>query len=467
MRKLNLNVQSKDIEFLRLEEINYVRNKINNRKVLIWGAWDKGKIIYNQLNQLGIQVYGFIDNGNKKSYCNSKVYSEKILYNNKNKYYIFLSIIHHDTVLEKLNDMGYQDSKDYYYFFQKSSEICYAINYMDFKNNIIEGKIENFKVVFFGINSKLKIGRNNFINKYAKISLRENSYAEISDKVIVNSKAHMEVYDGSSIYIEKNAIIGEEVKIIAKENSCIIIKENCKIQPYTIIEVSDNSKLVFDSECKIGKNVDIKVHNKSIISIDSNSEIANECNMYCIDQSEIMIDKNVKVYLRGIIRCGDFGKIIIGDSCILDEYCNIQAAGKLSIGEKTTFSHNVDIRVANNTNISFGMDCMISYYVTIRSDDGHSIYDMKNEIKKENNKKSNNIIIEDSVWIGMNSSILYNTKIGKGSIVGSNSVVKNEYENNCIIAGNPAKVIQMNIAWSRDNKMTYKEYYDKIESNKL
>lgn len=40
--------------------------------------------------------------------------------------------------------------------------------------------------------------------------------------------------------------------------------------------------------------------------------------------------------------------------------------------------------------------------------------------------------------------------IGDGSMIGAVSVVKRRCSNNCMIAGNPAKVLKKNIAWSRN-----------------
>lgn len=52
------------------------------------------------------------------------------------------------------------------------------------------------------------------------------------------------------------------------------------------------------------------------------------------------------------------------------------------------------------------------------------------------------ITINDNVWIGSMVSILPNTAIGDGSIIGCNSVVKGEIPPYSIAVGNPAKVIK-------------------------
>lgn len=49
--------------------------------------------------------------------------------------------------------------------------------------------------------------------------------------------------------------------------------------------------------------------------------------------------------------------------------------------------------------------------------------------------------IEDNVFIGANSIVLPNVRIGKNSIIGSGSVVTKDIPSGCVAVGNPAKVI--------------------------
>lgn len=51
-------------------------------------------------------------------------------------------------------------------------------------------------------------------------------------------------------------------------------------------------------------------------------------------------------------------------------------------------------------------------------------------------------VIGNNVFIGMNSIILMGTKIGNNVIVGAGSVVSGVIPDNCVIAGNPAKIIR-------------------------
>lgn len=52
------------------------------------------------------------------------------------------------------------------------------------------------------------------------------------------------------------------------------------------------------------------------------------------------------------------------------------------------------------------------------------------------------VIIEDNVWIGEKASIMPGVRIGKGAIIGANSVVTKDVPPYTIVGGIPAKVIK-------------------------
>ena len=55
---------------------------------------------------------------------------------------------------------------------------------------------------------------------------------------------------------------------------------------------------------------------------------------------------------------------------------------------------------------------------------------------------SSPVLIEENVWIGESVSILPGVTIGRGSIIGAQSVVSKSVPPNCIAVGAPAKVIK-------------------------
>jgi acetyltransferase-like isoleucine patch superfamily enzyme len=52
------------------------------------------------------------------------------------------------------------------------------------------------------------------------------------------------------------------------------------------------------------------------------------------------------------------------------------------------------------------------------------------------------VIIEDNVWLGVNSTVLKGVRIGENSVIGAGSVVVKDIPKNVIAAGNPCKVIK-------------------------
>jgi acetyltransferase-like isoleucine patch superfamily enzyme len=92
--------------------------------------------------------------------------------------------------------------------------------------------------------------------------------------------------------------------------------------------------------------------------------------------------------------------------------------------------------------VHIGADCIIAWNVFITDCDWHSIYGK--DIQED-------VIIGDHVWIACNASILKGSKIGNNCIVGAHSIIsKKSIPDNTIAAGNPIKILDNNIRWSRD-----------------
>lgn len=67
----------------------------------------------------------------------------------------------------------------------------------------------------------------------------------------------------------------------------------------------------------------------------------------------------------------------------------------------------------------------------------HNIYDL------EKHTPGKDIVLGEACWIGMNSVILPGVHLGNNTIVGAGSVVTKSFiEGNCVIAGNPARIIK-------------------------
>jgi acetyltransferase-like isoleucine patch superfamily enzyme len=105
------------------------------------------------------------------------------------------------------------------------------------------------------------------------------------------------------------------------------------------------------------------------------------------------------------------GEIEIGEYCFIGNQTRIWSRDKVKIGNRVLISHNVNI----HDNISHSLDPVE------RHQDFLHIF--CNGPILESNYRAKEIIIEDDAWIGFNATILKGVTIGKGAIVGANTVV--------------------------------------------
>ena len=79
--------------------------------------------------------------------------------------------------------------------------------------------------------------------------------------------------------------------------------------------------------------------------------------------------------------------------------------------------------------------------------DSHAIYNSSGE--RINTAKD--VFIGEHVWIGYRATLLKGTRIADGSIIGTGSIANKTFmQQNCVIVGNPAKVVKENIIWNKN-----------------
>lgn len=111
----------------------------------------------------------------------------------------------------------------------------------------------------------------------------------------------------------------------------------------------------------------------------------------------------------------DYAKpVTIGENCFIQQCCTFFGRGEITIGN----------------GVFIGPKCNL---ITINHDPN-----------PENRSATYGrpIVIEDNVWIGINSTILPGVRIGYGAIVGAQSVVTHDVPTMTIVAGNPARIIK-------------------------
>lgn len=160
----------------------------------------------------------------------------------------------------------------------------------------------------------------------------------------------------------------------------------------------------------------------------------------------LKISPNAKLKNLFIEFLGDDGYCEIDNSPRLSGSIRIGYGSSVTIEKNVSATNRIYLTCAEGTKVFIGEDCMFATNNQIRTDDAHGIYDVHTG-KRVNLAKD--IYIGKHVWVGFNAVILGGAYIGDGSVVGMNALVKKRFPNNCIIAGNPAKLIKKDVFWER------------------
>lgn len=114
-------------------------------------------------------------------------------------------------------------------------------------------------------------------------------------------------------------------------------------------------------------------------------------------------------------------------------------------GAKIEIGDNVGISGATiyaRKGITIGDNTMIGGNAKILDNDFHPI-EAEARIRDDKDMiRAKEIVIGKNCFIGCNSIILKGTVLGDNCVVGAGAVVSGKYEDNCVIAGNPAKVVK-------------------------
>lgn len=114
-------------------------------------------------------------------------------------------------------------------------------------------------------------------------------------------------------------------------------------------------------------------------------------------------------------------------------------SANISIGNNVGMS---GCTIYSREKITIGDDTLIGANTKIVDNDFHPIDSTTRKQNKVSDIISRPVIIGNNVFIGMNVIILKGTIVGDDCVIGAGSVVSGQYEEGCIIAGNPAKVIR-------------------------
>ena len=204
------------------------------------------------------------------------------------------------------------------------------------------------------------------------------------------------------------------------------------------------------------------------MEIGSNFQVGQETVMFFRSNSKFIISDHASVgnYCHLYFK----GSVNIGNHFCMREYSELRVHGTMKFENWVYLHHHVTIYVPRDTKLICGNDVAFSWYSTIITGSGHSIFDLKHRVKLEklNSLKERAVILGSHIWIGCNSLISNEVEIGSGSIVGAGSVIySGQYGCNSMIAGNPAKTVTSNITWDRRPLLEYDDFVKCRENGEI
>ncbi len=139
----------------------------------------------------------------------------------------------------------------------------------------------------------------------------------------------------------------------------------------------------------------------------------------------------------GAIEIGE--RALIGRGARFEAHFVREGETRIRIGPRTRFAPHVHIGAAGLVEI--GAECGIGSYTWI-TDHDHDTSDPRNSVVAHKRIRISPTVIEDGVYIGERVAILRGVRIGRGSVIGTNSVVLHDVPPYSIAAGVPARVIK-------------------------
>lgn len=130
----------------------------------------------------------------------------------------------------------------------------------------------------------------------------------------------------------------------------------------------------------------------------------------------------------------------------IDKKFRIFPGARIEVTENARLIIDQDVAIAQNLHLTCGKFIHIKSGACIAANVciTDTIHDYSNpdvNVLKQKDRHKETIIGEDS-FIGFGAVINAGTQLGKHCIVGANSFVNGTFPDNCVIAGNPAKIIK-------------------------
>lgn len=125
-----------------------------------------------------------------------------------------------------------------------------------------------------------------------------------------------------------------------------------------------------------------------------------------------------------------------GRNCHINQPFRCDYGENISLGEN--FFANFNLTILDEAKVTIGRNAFIGPNVSMYT----ACHPLEAAERNKGIEWAEPITIGDNVWIGGGVTILPGVTIGDNVVIGAGAVVTKSFPDNCVIAGNPARIIK-------------------------
>ena len=153
----------------------------------------------------------------------------------------------------------------------------------------------------------------------------------------------------------------------------------------------------------------------------------------------------------------------LGQGCYVGRYAELGPLGSMDVGDRTSIQDR-SILVCD---VSLRRYCMLSLNVLMTS--GVHYFDRwphllirdqdrrVSESAEQSSAHSRPIVVDDDCWLGMNAVVSPGVHVGRGCVIGANSVVTHDLPPYSVAAGTPARIIRQRLEFVPPARIDWRE----------
>lgn len=162
-----------------------------------------------------------------------------------------------------------------------------------------------------------------------------------------------------------------------------------------------------------------------------------------LDGVELYLESIPQMYLA-LSHSGQ--RVRVGKECTGRWVFHMWGVSTVTVGDRVT-SNGTECFVNPGGSLIVGEDCMFAN-AFVHVGDNHAIIDAESG-KALNYSDAPRIEFKKHVWVASRVTVMSDSTIGAGCVLGAASVVKGDFPAQTVVAGVPAKVVRDGVTWTR------------------